>query len=76
MSVTLISVSHSRSISPGWGGLCICMSRSSVVLLVIHQHDIAVFELEGEPPWAIDRHGPMTCKVVLERMQPPVGAKV
>ena len=49
---------RSRSTSPGWGGLCIFMARSSVVAFVIDVLGFVVGKTECDPPVPADFHGP------------------
>lgn len=73
-SVTVISVSHSRSTSPGCGGLCmVAMMFALVIVLIVHKYRVAILEGEGQAPVAADPYSPMVGKPAVQRVQLPTG---
>lgn len=57
----------------GMGGLCISLMGTSVVILVINQFCVAVFECEGQSPVSADTDAPVVGQFSLEGMQSPAG---
>jgi len=72
-SVTDTGPRYSRKTLPGWGGLCMRMVNTSVIVLIIHKHDVFTVKREGQTPVAADIHRPMTLQITVQSMQPPAG---
>jgi hypothetical protein len=62
----------SRNTSPGWGGLCILMV-TSVVVLVVHTFNIRSDKCKGDAPIPADGHGPGSLPRTSELMQVQAG---
>lgn len=72
-AVTDTGPRYSRSTLPGWGGLCMRMVNTSVIVLIIHQHGVFTVKREGKTPVAADIYRPMTFQITAQSMQPPAG---
>jgi hypothetical protein len=53
-SVTDTDPRYSRKTLPGWGGLCIRMVNTSVIILVVHQHGVFTVKRKSQTPVAAD----------------------
>ena len=62
---------YSRKMRPGWGGLCILIADSLVIVPIVHENSILAIESKGQSPIATDTHGPMTGEIASQSMQFP-----
>jgi len=70
-SVTDTGPRYSRNTLPGWGGLCMRMVNTSVIVPIIHQHGVFTVKREGQTPVAANIHRPMSFQITVQSMQPP-----
>jgi hypothetical protein len=62
---------YSRKMRPGWGGLCILIAGSLVIVPIVHENSILAIECKGQSPISADTHGPMTGEIASQGMQLP-----
>lgn len=63
----------SLNVRPGWGGLNMALIIASMVILIVDQDGVAVFERKGQAPVTVYADRPVTSKTAMKGVPVPAG---